>query len=129
MTPARPNHPKPNRGALTKDIEAPPPATCTDSTLATAPAGKTSSGNGSTPRSGLEGTVCELVDAHRARRSRYHGHRKTHVQHVLIGIAINVERLVSRVPEHLHRPRDLTAFQHYLDSRGPTWECWWRQGK
>lgn len=40
-------------------------------------------------RSGVEDTICELVNAHRARRSRYHGHRKTHVQHVLTGIAIN----------------------------------------
>ncbi|MFE9940894.1 transposase, partial [Streptomyces hirsutus] len=80
-------------------------------------------------RSGVEGTICELVNAHRARRGRYHGHHKTHVQHVLTGIAINIERLASRAAEHLHRPRDLTAFQHYLDSRGLTWECWWRQGK
>ncbi|MER5996487.1 IS1182 family transposase [Streptomyces viridosporus] len=80
-------------------------------------------------RSGVEGTICELANAHRARRSRYHGHRKTHVQHVLTGIAINIERLASRRPRHPHRPRDHTAFQHYLDSRGLTWECWWRQGK
>ncbi|WP_175541421.1 transposase [Streptomyces aidingensis] len=78
-------------------------------------------------RSGVEGTICELVNAHQARRSRYHGHRKTHVQHILTGIAINLERLASRA--HPHYPRGLTAFQRYLDSRDLTWECWWRQGK
>ncbi|MFC9951401.1 transposase [Streptomyces prasinus] len=72
-------------------------------------------------RSGIEGTICELVNAHRARRSRYHGHRKTHAQHVLTGIAINIERLASRAHHH---PRGLTAFQLYLDSRDLTWECW-----
>ncbi|MER7535922.1 transposase, partial [Streptomyces sp. NPDC097704] len=78
-------------------------------------------------RSGIEGTICELVNAHHARRGRYHGHRKTHVQHVLTGIAINIQRLASRA--HPHHPRGLTTFQHYLDSRDLTWGCWWRQGK
>jgi transposase len=78
-------------------------------------------------RSGVEGTVCELVNGHRARRSRYHGLAKTHVQHVLTGIAINIERLWSQAPP-TSRPRPLTAFQLYLDARGLTWESWWRQG-
>ncbi|WP_437099872.1 transposase [Streptomyces sp. enrichment culture] len=55
-------------------------------------------------RSSIEGTICELVNAHRAHRSRYHGHRKTHIQHVLTGIAINIERLASRPPQPLPRP-------------------------
>lgn len=55
-------------------------------------------------RSGLESTICELVNGHQARRSRYHGLRKTHVQHVLTGIAINIERLASRAPAHAHSP-------------------------
>ncbi|MFE3121872.1 IS1182 family transposase [Streptomyces hydrogenans] len=80
-------------------------------------------------RSGVEGTICELVNGHQARRSRYHGLRKTHVQHVLTGIAINIERLASRAPAHAHSPRPPTAFQKYLDSRSLSWECWWRQGK
>ncbi|MCD0486487.1 IS1182 family transposase [Streptacidiphilus sp. ASG 303] len=80
-------------------------------------------------RSGVEGTIGELVNGHQARRSRYHGLRKTHVQHVLTGIAINIERLASRAPLRAHRPRYPTAFQHYLDSHGLRWECWWRQGK
>ncbi|MFE9341394.1 IS1182 family transposase [Streptomyces sp. NPDC007063] len=80
-------------------------------------------------RSGVEGTICEFVNGHRARRSRYHGLSKTHVQHVLTGIAINIERLAQRTTRHPHRPRSPTTFQQYLDTRGLTWECWWRQGK
>ncbi|MGW2826129.1 IS1182 family transposase [Streptomyces sp. NPDC001443] len=80
-------------------------------------------------RSGIEGTICEFVNGHQARRSRYHGLRKTHIQHVLTGIAINLERLASRTPPRRQGPRHPTVFQSYLDSRGLTWECWWRQGK
>ncbi|MFD8010497.1 transposase [Streptomyces sp. NPDC058955] len=80
-------------------------------------------------RSGVEGTICEFINGNRARRGRYHGHRKTHVQPVLTGIAINIERLASRTTRHPHRPRRPMTFQQYLDARGLTWECWWRQGK
>lgn len=80
-------------------------------------------------RSGVEGAICELVNGHQARRSRYHGLRKTHVQHILTGIAINIERLASRAPLHPYSPRQPTAFQAYLDTRSLSWECWWRQGK
>jgi hypothetical protein len=52
---------------------------------------------------------------------------KTHVQHVLTGIAVNIERLAAHAPPRAHRPRPLTAFQQYLDARGLTWECCWRQ--
>ncbi|MFE7266349.1 transposase [Streptomyces sp. NPDC057592] len=68
-------------------------------------------------RSGAEGVICQLVNGHQARRSRYHGLRKTHVQHVLTGIAINIERLASKAPAHAHSPRPPTAFQKYLGSR------------
>ncbi|WP_416986605.1 transposase [Streptomyces sp. T028] len=44
-------------------------------------------------RSGAEGTIEEFVDRHRGRRCRYRGLAKTHVQHVLTALAINVERL------------------------------------
>ncbi|MEU7314319.1 transposase [Streptomyces sp. NPDC007083] len=80
-------------------------------------------------RSGVEGTICEFVNGHRARRSRYHGLSKTHVQHVLTGIAINNECLAQRTTRHPQRPRSPTTFQQYPDARGLTWECWWRQGK
>ncbi|MFB7454707.1 transposase [Streptomyces sp. NPDC056194] len=80
-------------------------------------------------RSGVEGTICEFVSGHRARRGRYHGVAKTHVQHVLTAIAINLERLATHAPPATDHPRPLTAFQLYLDARDLTWESWWQQGK
>lgn len=69
-------------------------------------------------RSGVEGTVDECVNSHRLRRCRYHGMAKTHLQHVLTAIAINIERLSAREPAvSAHRPRPPTAFQQYLDTR------------
>ncbi|MFF3609912.1 hypothetical protein [Streptomyces sp. NPDC002463] len=62
-------------------------------------------------------------------RSRYHGVAKTHVQHVLTAIAINLERLATHAPPAIDHPRPLTAFQLYLDAWDLTWENWWRQGK
>ncbi|WP_079175168.1 transposase [Streptomyces malaysiense] len=80
-------------------------------------------------RSGVEGTICGFVDGHQARRSRHHGLRKTHVQHVLTGIAVNLERLASRTSPRRQGPRHPTVSRRYLDSRGLTWECWWRRGR
>ncbi|MGA5871748.1 transposase [Streptomyces cinereoruber] len=56
-------------------------------------------------RSGAEDTIRELVNGHRAHRSRYHVLRKTRVQHVPTGIAINIERIASHAPARVHRPR------------------------
>jgi transposase len=81
-------------------------------------------------RSGVEGTVNELVNGHRMRRCRYRGLAKTHVQHVLTAIAINIGRLSEQEPTHSTcRPRPPTAFQQYLDARGLPRPLWWRQGK
>jgi hypothetical protein len=64
------------------------------------------------------------------RRCRYHGLGKTHVQHVLTAIAINIERLASQEPGNSsYRPRQPTAFQQYLDARELPRPLWWRQGK
>ncbi|MFJ9180609.1 transposase [Streptomyces sp. NPDC102360] len=81
-------------------------------------------------RSGAEGTVAELALGHQARRCRYHGLPKTHVQHVLTAIAVNIERLTEQVPwGTTYRPRRPTAFQEYLESHGLHRALWWRQGK
>ncbi|MDX2681638.1 IS1182 family transposase [Streptomyces soliscabiei] len=81
-------------------------------------------------RSGAEGTIAEFADGHRGRRCRYRGLAKTHVQHVLTALAINVERLSLQEPAgHSYRPRPPTAFQQYLDARGLPRPLWWRQGK
>ncbi len=45
-----------------------------------------------TLRAGVEGTISALIRAHGARRSRYKGATKTHVQNLLIAIAVNVRR-------------------------------------
>jgi hypothetical protein len=81
-------------------------------------------------RSGIEGTVNECVNGHQMRRCRYHGLAKTHVQHVLTAIAINVERLSGQEPaDSTYRPRPPTAFQQYLDAHELPRPLWWRQGK
>ena len=46
-------------------------------------------------RAGIEGTLSQAVRAFDLRRTRYSGHAKTHLQHVLIAAALNVVRLVS----------------------------------
>ncbi len=81
-------------------------------------------------RSGAEGTIEEFAHGHRGRRCRYRGLAKTHVQHVLTALAINVERLSLQEPaDSSYRPRPPTAFQQYLDARGLPRPLWWRQGK
>ena len=66
-------------------------------------------------RSGIEGTICELAHGHGMRYCRYRGHRKTHLQHVLTAIAINIERLSQQPAGDSTLPRPPTAFQNYLD--------------
>ncbi len=46
-------------------------------------------------RQGVEGTISQGVRAFGMRRSRYVGHRKTHLQHVAIASAINIVRLLT----------------------------------
>ncbi|MEV0696270.1 transposase [Streptomyces sp. NPDC050388] len=50
-------------------------------------------------RSGVEGTMNELVNGHRMRRCRYHGVAKAHVQHALTAIAVTIERFSAQEPE------------------------------
>jgi transposase len=44
-------------------------------------------------RAGVEGTISQAVRAFGMRRSRYRGMAKTHLQHVLIAVALNLARL------------------------------------
>lgn len=81
MTPARPNHPKPDRGALTKDIEAPPPvpgrdtAACASSMATSVRAtGRTSTGGTHTILPDDESlvfgkTLIPVLLRHRSRRA------------------------------------------------------------
>ncbi|WP_244184620.1 transposase [Streptomyces cellostaticus] len=81
-------------------------------------------------RSGIEGTMNELVNDHQMRRCRYHGVAKAHVQHVLTAIAVTIERLSTQEPaDSAYRPRSPTAFQQYLDENELPRPRWWRQGQ
>ncbi|MEV0623900.1 transposase [Nonomuraea sp. NPDC050404] len=80
-------------------------------------------------RAGVEGTINEAVNAHQARQCRYRGLAKTHLQHVLTAIAINIERLAAREPPGEHHPRPPTAFQRYLEAHALPRPRWWRQGQ
>jgi transposase len=53
-------------------------------------------------RAGIEGTLSQGVRAFGLRRTRYRGLAKTHLQHVAIATAINVDRIVAWLDE---RPR------------------------
>ena len=44
-------------------------------------------------RAGVEGTISAAVGAHEMRRARYMGQDKTHLQHILTAVAINLSRL------------------------------------
>ena len=46
-------------------------------------------------RSGIEGTLSESVRMHGLRRSRYAGQAKAHLQHLLVGVALNFCRVFS----------------------------------
>jgi len=81
-------------------------------------------------RSGTEGTIAEFTGGHRARHCRYRGLAKTHVQHVLTAITVNIERLSRQEPaDSDYRPRSPTTFQQYLDAHDLPCPIWWRQGK
>jgi transposase len=56
-------------------------------------------------RAGIEGTLSQGVRAFGLRRTRYSGLAKTHLQHILSAVAINVARVVAWLTEpHLSKP-------------------------
>jgi transposase len=61
-------------------------------------------------RAGIEGTLSQGVRAFGLRRTRYGGVAKTHVQHVAIAAAINVDRIVAWLDE---RPRGTTRISRF----------------
>ncbi|MFI8794106.1 transposase [Streptomyces sp. NPDC055105] len=67
-------------------------------------------------RSGAEGTINEFAHGHGMRHCRYRGLPRTHQQHALTAIAVNIERLSGLAPaEEAPSARPPTAFQTYLD--------------
>jgi transposase len=61
-------------------------------------------------RAGVEGTLSQGVRACGLRRTRYWGVAKTHLQHVAIAAAINIDRLVAWLDE---RPRAMTRISRF----------------
>ncbi len=61
-------------------------------------------------RAGVEGTLSQGVRAFGLRRTRYWGVAKTHLQHVAIAAAINIDRMVAWLDE---RPRAMTRISRF----------------
>jgi transposase len=61
-------------------------------------------------RAGVEGTISQAVRAFGMRRSRYRGMAKTHLQHVLTAVAINIVRISEWLIE---TPRAATRTSHF----------------
>src|SRR3989454_2552302 len=61
-------------------------------------------------RAGVEGTLSQGVRAFGLRRTRYGGVAKTHLQHVAIAAAINIDRIVAWLDE---RPRAMTRISRF----------------
>ena len=61
-------------------------------------------------RAGVEGTLSQGVRAFGLRRTRYWGVAKTHLQHVAIAAAINIDRLVAWLDA---RPRAMTRISRF----------------
>lgn len=61
-------------------------------------------------RSGIEGTLSQAVRAMGIRRSRYDGLARTHVQHVLTAVAINLVRIDAVLTHH---PRGKTRHSQF----------------
>ena len=61
-------------------------------------------------RAGIEGTLSQGVRAFGLRRTRYWGVAKTHLQHVAIAAAINIDRIVAWLDE---RPRAQTRTSRF----------------
>jgi len=61
-------------------------------------------------RAGIEGTLSLGVRSHGLRRARYRGQAKTHLQNLLIAVALNLSRLADWWSELRPRPTRITRF-------------------
>ena len=61
-------------------------------------------------RAGIEGTLSQGGRAFGLRRTRYRGLPKTHVQHVAIAAAINIDRIVAWVDQRPRAPTRTSRF-------------------
>ncbi|HTK06010.1 MAG TPA: transposase, partial [Ktedonobacteraceae bacterium] len=71
-------------------------------------------------RAGIEGTLSQAVRGMGIRRARYDGLRKTHVQHVVTAVAINLVRIDAILTR---TPRGHTRQSHFMRlALHPTWQ-------
>lgn len=61
-------------------------------------------------RAGIEGTLSQGIRTFELRKSRYVGQAKTHLQHVLIAAAINLERVNDHLSERRRAPTRTSRF-------------------
>ena len=61
-------------------------------------------------RAGVEGTISQATVAQRARRTRYRGKAKTHLQHLATATAINLIRALAWLNDV---PRSMTRQSHF----------------
>ncbi len=73
-------------------------------------------------RAGIEGTLSQAVRGMGIRRARYDGLHKTHVQHVLTAVAINLVRIDAVLTQ---TPRGQTRHSHFM--RLAWHPCWQSQ--
>ncbi len=59
-------------------------------------------------RAGIEGTLSQSVRGFGLRRTRYRGLKKTHLQHVMTAVAVNVGRIVAGL-DHIPRAKTRTS--------------------
>jgi len=69
-------------------------------------------------RAGIEGTISQLVRAFGARRARYRGLDKTHVQHTLTAMACNLARLGDWYDPRPKTPRPGTRIHALCQAQG-----------
>ena len=61
-------------------------------------------------RAGIEGTISQATRSFDLRRSRYIGQAKTHLQHILVAVALNLARFVNWIHENPLAPTRKSAF-------------------
>lgn len=69
-------------------------------------------------RAGVEGTLSQGIRAFGLRRARYIGQAKTHLQHILIAVAINIVRVVEWVKGTPRATTRLSPFARLVASLG-----------
>jgi transposase len=67
-------------------------------------------------RAGIEGTLAQGVRAFGLRRSQFIGQAKTHLQHILIAVAITIVRVVAWVQAMPRATTRVSPFAHLVAS-------------